>query len=244
MTESDWFQCNDPGKMLEFCYGKVSERKLRLLHCACCRRVWHALPAQASRQAVEVVESYADGLTDLTALRAAAEAASRAWSQDEDGFGAPAATATLWRLEPTYYGPVSDEEPLGMAVSVVQQLAFEGRWVFRDGLRGRDSEAAEQDERAAQAALFRCIYGNPFRSPPPLDGSVLAWNDSYVRRLAEGVYEDRQLPEGTLDLARLGVLADALEEAGCTDHGPLGHLRGPGPHVRGCWALDLILAKE
>jgi hypothetical protein len=40
------------------------------------------------------------------------------------------------------------------------------------------------------------------------------------------------------------ILADALEEAGCTDQLILDHLRSPGPHVRGCWPVDLILAKE
>jgi hypothetical protein len=39
-------------------------------------------------------------------------------------------------------------------------------------------------------------------------------------------------------------LADALEDAGCTDADILSHLRSPGPHVRGCWALDLLLGKE
>ena len=62
--------------------------------------------------------------------------------------------------------------------------------------------------------------------------------------LARAAYEERELPSGHLDNARLGVLSDALEEAGCTDEALLGHLRGAGPHVRGCWALDLVLAKE
>jgi hypothetical protein len=48
---------------------------------------------------------------------------------------------------------------------------------------------------------------------------------------------------GHLDAARLAVLADMLEEAGCPDPPLLGHLRGPGPHVRGCFALDAILGK-
>ena len=52
------------------------------------------------------------------------------------------------------------------------------------------------------------------------------------------------MPAGTLDNTRLAVLADALEEAGCTEADILGHLRGPGPHVRGCWVVDLILGKE
>jgi hypothetical protein len=40
------------------------------------------------------------------------------------------------------------------------------------------------------------------------------------------------------------VLADALEDAGCGDAELLGHLRGPGPHARGCFALDLLTGKE
>jgi hypothetical protein len=42
----------------------------------------------------------------------------------------------------------------------------------------------------------------------------------------------------------MGVLADALEESGCDNADILGHLRGDGDHVRGCWAVDLILGKE
>jgi hypothetical protein len=53
--------------------------------------------------------------------------------------------------------------------------------------------------------------------------------------------EDRTLPAGTLDADRLAVLADALEEAGCDNAEVLGHLRSPGPHVRGCFAVDLCL---
>ena len=73
---------------------------------------------------------------------------------------------------------------------------------------------------------------------------MLAWNAGAVRRLAEAAYAERQLPAGALDPARLAVLADALEEAGCTDADLLGHLRGPGPHVRGCWVIDLLSGRE
>ena len=61
--------------------------------------------------------------------------------------------------------------------------------------------------------------------------------------LAQAAYDQRTLPAGHLDPARLAVLADALDEAGCTDADVLNHLRGPGPHVRGCWAVDLLLGK-
>jgi hypothetical protein len=60
-------------------------------------------------------------------------------------------------------------------------------------------------------------------------------------QLAQVAYDERNLPSWELDPARL---ADALEEAGCADADILSHLRGPGPHVRGCWAVDLLLGKE
>jgi hypothetical protein len=71
-----------------------------------------------------------------------------------------------------------------------------------------------------------------------------ARGDGTVRRLAQATYDERQLPSGTLDPARLAVLADALEEAGCDDPAILDHLRCVGPHFRGCFVLDAILAKE
>ena len=63
-------------------------------------------------------------------------------------------------------------------------------------------------------------------------------------RLAQAAYDERHMPEGTLDKVWLAVLGDALEEAGCSDADILNHLRGPGPHVRGCWVIDLCLGKS
>jgi hypothetical protein len=64
-----------------------------------------------------------------------------------------------------------------------------------------------------------------------------------VPNLAQDVYDDRLLPSGHLDAARLAVLADMLEEAGSCDAGLLGHLRSVGPHVRGCVAVDAVLGR-
>jgi hypothetical protein len=69
------------------------------------------------------------------------------------------------------------------------------------------------------------------------------WQSPVVIALAEAAYEDRLLPIGHLDPARLAVLADALEEAGAVGE-VLEHLRGPGPHVRGCYLLDLLLGYQ
>jgi hypothetical protein len=99
--------------------------------------------------------------------------------------------------------------------------------------------ATERSPRGRLAWLARDIFGNPFR-PVTLNP---AWLTPQVVALAQAAYEHRDLPSGHLDPARLAVLADALEDAGCADADLLGHLRGPGEHVRGCWAVDLLLAK-
>jgi hypothetical protein len=93
------------------------------------------------------------------------------------------------------------------------------------------------------AQLLRDVVGNPFR-PVVLSPAWLTWNEATVARLAQAAYDERELPSGELNNARLAVLADALEEAGCTDADILCHLRGPGPHVRGCWPVDLCLGKS
>src|SRR5262249_51154563 len=88
--------------------------------------------------------------------------------------------------------------------------------------------------------LVRELFGNPF-GPVPIGPTG---QTPTVLALATAAYDNRTLPAGTLEPARLCVLADALEEAGCDNAEILCHLRGPGPHTRGCWALDLVLAKE
>jgi hypothetical protein len=103
-------------------------------------------------------------------------------------------------------------------------------------------KAAYQAEEKEEASLVRCLFGNPFRHIT-ISSAILASNNAAVVRLAQAAYDERHLPSGTLDNGRLAVLADALEEAGCTDADILGHLRGPGPHVRGCWPVDLLLGK-
>jgi hypothetical protein len=86
-----------------------------------------------------------------------------------------------------------------------------------------------------QSTLLRCIFGNPFR-PAALDPAWLRRNDGTAAKLAQAVYEERRF-------ADLPILADALEEAGCTDAAILAHCREPGDHVRGCWVVDLLLGK-
>lgn len=98
------------------------------------------------------------------------------------------------------------------------------------------SAAAGTSEELEQTLLLRDVVGNPFY-PVEIDRSWLSRKDGTVVKLAEAIYNDRSFD-------RLPILADALEEAGCMEPAILEHCRGPGPHVRGCWVVDLLLGKE
>jgi hypothetical protein len=94
-------------------------------------------------------------------------------------------------------------------------------------------EEADSAESTAQADLLRDIFGNPFR-PVMFD---LSWRTSTVLALAKQMYESR-------DFTAMPILADALQDAGCEHADILAHCRGDGPHVRGCWVVDLVLGKS
>jgi hypothetical protein len=92
-------------------------------------------------------------------------------------------------------------------------------------------EAIDIIERCLQE--YRCLLGDP-RHPIALNPS---WLTSTVTALARQMYESR-------DFSVMPILADALQDAGCEDAAILDHCRGPGPHVRGCWVVDLVLGKS
>lgn len=93
------------------------------------------------------------------------------------------------------------------------------------------------ERRGLHARLLRDIFPNPFRLQPTIDPVWQKWNDGTIVKLAQQMYDSR-------DFMSMPILADALEEAGCTSADILEHCRGPGPHVRGCWVVDLVLEKE
>jgi hypothetical protein len=88
------------------------------------------------------------------------------------------------------------------------------------------------------ANLLRCVFGNPYQPVSVEPGQLTPT----VESLAHAAYEERLLPSGELDPDRIGILADAMEEAGI-DGGMLSHLRGPGKHARGCWVVDVLTGR-
>ncbi|MFO0925830.1 MAG: hypothetical protein U0736_02190 [Gemmataceae bacterium] len=191
------------------------DRKLRLLACAFARRVWDRLPPKA-RQAVEVAEQFADGLVDRPALDAARRGVRTRFAAVDKEFAPNAGAYTAF--------------PTGCAAAYG---ACEATFALADG-----------DGRGWQRDMLRDVIGEP-SSRVTVDPELLAWNGGLIRGLAEAAYAERQLPRGILDPLRLRVLADAVEEAGCRDDTLLNHLRQEGAvHVRGCFAVDLLLGKR
>ncbi|HYT91973.1 MAG TPA: hypothetical protein VEL76_24880 [Gemmataceae bacterium] len=222
MTEAEWLTCTGPGQMLAFLRGKASGRKLRLFACAGCRRIWHLLLDERSRQAVEAAERFADGEIDVVML---ASARAAAWLVRTD-----AGEAAICASAPDPMMTFMYAANKAAAVAAHACLAS-AAWVnlMRQGW-------------ADYCDVLRDLFGNPFRrvSVPP---AWLAWNGGTVRQLAMAAHEERNC-SATLDATRLAVLADALEEAGCNSTELLGHLRGPGQHYRGCWGVDTLLGKS
>jgi hypothetical protein len=254
MTPEEWGRCEDPERMLEFLRGRASERKLRLFAAACCRRVWPLLRDPRSRRAVEAAEEFADGLTARGALDPAQAAA---WEAFVALFHAPYGAAAWWAAHAAYEATHADlragrggnllfdrrawGEAAWVAHCAAEAIAAEAAYGTAAG--GVPTEIAEFARAAArspegrcQAGLLRCVFGDPFLPVPALGLDLLAWNGAAVERCGESIYRGRRFDD-------LPVLADCLEEAGCTDAALLGHLRGPGPHALGCWTLNLILGR-
>jgi hypothetical protein len=244
VDEATWLGCTDPQEMLGAvrANGKPSDRKLRLFACACVRRVWHLLAEGRSRDAVEAAERVADGQTSPPG-KARADAHAAAANQAASAAAAAASAAVAVLQESSVWGLASGLVPAGLVAAgeAASAAALAVKCAAR--ARGSAGRPAAKGERAYQCKVLRCVFGNPFRPLSAAASGWLAWNEGAVRLLAEAAYEQRDLPAGTLDPARLAILADALEEAGCTEAELLGHLRGPGPHVRGCWAVDLVLGR-
>ena len=250
MTEQEWAACGDPQKMLE-CLQTLSSgsafltctccrvkcqrkpvacpayRKLRLFSHDCCRRILHLLPDPACRDAVDALEGSIEGTIDEGTYLHAYLRFDRIRRAQYPGAVTPAdeAWTAVYCAVHRHWREQFDE-----------YHAHE-RWQYAVGVAEDAAAGVGPHEKQQQSNLLREIFGNPFHPPSPLPAGVLAWNDATIRRVAEGIYQERAFE-------RLGILADALLDAGCDDEELIGHCRSKGPHVRGCWGIDLILGRS
>jgi hypothetical protein len=224
MTEAEWLACTDSCKMFELFRATRLDPRLRRFAVECCRRVRHLIAVGAFRAAADAGEAFADDPRNkLSTIKCMAKACIEA------------------RLHRRQYAISADRHQLHAADAAIAtcactdwHAAFNAMRAAAQAANQANANCFDSSELQYQAALLRCIFGPfPFRSLI-LD---LTWITQTVELLANAINEDRAFDH-------LPVLADALEEAGCTDSAILDHCRGPGPHTRGCWVVDLILAKD
>jgi hypothetical protein len=241
MTAEKWDACADPRQMLQLLFtdGRCvpAARKVRLFNVACCRRVIDRLPSEVCRRAVDAAEQFAQTPPTREAARL----------QRDQLLHHPVAGIASQAVANAILCAVSFE-PLSQMVSTRDWNVYRtddvinAHWwcaeaVYQESVyieppdpRRWAMEKGAEDQ--VQSELLRCIFGNPFR-PVVLDP---AWRTSDVVALAKGIYDDRAFD-------RMPILADALQDAGCTNDDVLNHCRNDGVLARGCWVVDLVLGK-
>jgi hypothetical protein len=199
--------------------GNSNERKARLFILTAGRRLWEQLDAEVFRRAIEV-----------------------AWRLTEGTATAEEAAQVCEDLRPILEEASStDSWEVFHRVRVVYGLF---RWpgaAARELITPLPCVAGVQpvrlltpQETNACCDLLRDIFGDRGHPVSP-DPAWLAWNDGTVVKLAKAIYRERRFEN-------FPILADALEEAGCTDPDILGHCRQrKAGHVQGCFVVDALL---
>lgn len=235
MTEQEWLACDNSRTMLQYLRSmnsrstKTNRRKLRLFGCGVAYRIWRLLD-EHFREVVVIAERVADRIIDSKERQ-------KAYTENWETMLARQRSPEPWEgyaVRTAFF--LLGERPFEAAFRACAEEEWAYAWSEEPhSLRGvgEQQERAAKSERKVQANLLRDVIGNPFR-PVSVDAF---WQTETVVALARTIYDDRAFDE-------MPILADALEESGCTNTDILAHCRGPGPHVRGCWAVDLLLGKE
>ena len=241
MTETEWLTSEDPVRVIGSLLGRVSRRKACYFNLICCRDLTQSWTHPVIERRLIQFEADLEGghVSDID-HEECSDASSRLVSEilrdEADLFD------RFWHQSP---GVVVDAAKRYLAAALVDiievTLDDEAHWGWiRDEVYCPEPTTFGQLAGNLQLDLYRrnlpslrCIVGNPYR-PVRLDSD---WLTSTVVDLARGIYDERAFD-------RMPILADALQEAGCENTDILDHCRGTGPHVRGCWVVDLVLGKQ
>lgn len=248
MTEAEWLTGTDPEQVLRYLAGtfdeqrkawipgsfRASDRKFRLFAWGCfrtCHAHYPELPGLCLVTATEY-------LVDEVITAGEWSAAARNYLQYLEAHPNVAVNHVSGSGSQTEFSDRMTRSSMRMAAMMCAESdgnIGDAYWILvalRDVRLAATNYSTEPD-LSVECALLRDVIGNPFRpvtvAPESLSRDIVA--------LATSIYENRFFD-------RMPALADALEAAGCTNADILAHCRGPGPHVRGCWAVDLILGKE
>jgi hypothetical protein len=234
VTEAEWLNADSLYDMLRHFPAELStERKLWLFGCACFRRQWHLLEDERTRRCVVLTERYVDG-------EAAGYELDDAWEIFDKAAQEGALTSRYFDTHDAiqnllgYVDPIASMETAWEIAEGVGHFVAESRHQTSDDVWNETYGEAQDAEEAEQIKLLRDIFGNPFR---PVTFSP-SWRTDTAIALARQMYESR-------DFSAMPILADALQDAGCDNTDILSHCRDASlPHVRGCWVVDLVLAKS
>jgi hypothetical protein len=202
--------------MVNFVQENASDRKLRLFAVACCRINEHLLPNNNLRDSIGVIEDYADGLANNKDLQKVYTYADRLTSSLKD------------------FLAVFSTRSVAVAASMTSNFAFQAR-ELSDMLYSQTKPWQHPTAWDLHIPLLHEIFGNPFQTAQTR--FKLKSESRTVVKLAKKLYDKKEFEQ-------MPLLAEALEKAGCSDHDLVSHCRAKVVHVRGCWALDLILGKE
>lgn len=217
MTEQEWLTATDPKPMLQFLKGKASDRKLRLFLIACSLRTFADAPWEEITDAIPAVEMFIEKAISPADF-------------------APAKDAINWGIWEMCESLNLRAEALLVAIQEQDVSAELANHTVKRALDGWRMNVPDLDivkEHLAVCHIARDIFGNSFR-PVVIKPS---WLTSTVVTLATGIYQEKAFD-------RIPILAGTLQDAGCDNDEILTHCRGPGPHVRGCFLIDLLLGKE
>jgi hypothetical protein len=240
VTEAEWLSSTDPWLMLTFVRdsGQASFRRCWLFTAACCARAEFILAPELARTTARISELLATGEAPPEERRAALEF-TRRWKETFIRAQDWNVAASVRAFEDFLHSHPPALSGFLCAEWAIQLLSLP-EWPYpEDGRHGEQPAPQRQSPRTTAehyrhaANIFRCIFP---RVATDIDPAWLTWNGGAATRIARSIYEDRAFD-------RMPLLADALEDAGCADTVLLGHLRGPGPHARGCSALDWLLEK-
>jgi hypothetical protein len=255
MTEEEWLTPRYASGVPKFLRTPEQTRRIRLYACAACRRVWHLLPERC-RKALVIAEQHADGAAsdeeldtakneafrdnlDVILTDKAKSQATRAVENACAPDGGESVSILYSRTDRVVANLLGEERKRKAAETGddSEQLTTPSWFDGKGNPRSDVPPGLDSREACHEAALLdrylRDIFGNPYR---PVTFSP-SWRTDTAVALARTVYEAR-------DFSAMPILADALQDAGCDSADILDHCRGPGPHVRGCWVVDLVLGKE
>lgn len=220
MREQDWLKCEDPETMLN-----------RLLHHVWVPFLVAKVPKPSDRKLRLI------GVAMWWAWR------NRCYIHDATALG-KTHRESLEFIDGLLAKPTGDEwnlhiqSPGEFATGSLQHYTVAGIRPARFVTPAMRDAARERLPRPMAAEIIREIIGNPFRPSSVLKPAPWVCVDAAraIRVMAQDAYEG--------DWGVMPLIADALEYDGYADAAVLSHLRMPGQHYRGCWALDLILGKE